>query len=215
MNDMAKNLFLWLVIVLVMVYFFSNVSGPRHAMSRTVAYSEFLENVNNSQIKSVTIDQQTIQALTRNNEKMTTYIPMQDKDLINELLKNDVLIKGTAPQKNSLLLNIFISWFPLLLFIAIWIFFLRQMQGGGGKGAMSFGRSRARLMNKDQSKVTFDDVAGCEEAKEEVKELVDYLKDPGKFQKLGATSLMAPLAASTTKYMLERSHPFTESQQNC
>src|SRR5690606_19364413 len=118
-------------------------------------------------------------------EKFTTYSPGDDH-LVDDLLKNHVEIKAQPPESQSLLMQIFISWFPMLLLIAVWIFFMRQMQGGtGGRGAMSFGKSRARLIEEDQVKVTFADVAGVEEAKEDVQEMVDFLKDPSKFQKLG------------------------------
>ncbi|PYD83853.1 ATP-dependent metalloprotease, partial [Pseudomonas syringae pv. pisi] len=114
-----------------------------------------------------------------------TYMPMQDNALLGELLKSKVDVSGQEKQQESFLLHLFINWFPMLLLIGVWIFFMRQMQGGGGRGAMSFGRSRARLLGEDQVKVTFADVAGVDEAKEEVKELVDFLRDPTKFQNLG------------------------------
>lgn len=187
MNDMMKNLFLWLAIVMVMLYVFSGFSSAPQRSSQVVPYTEFLQNVWDKNIQGVTIDNtnRSITAFTKSNQKLTTYIPMDDRNLLNDLLKNKVEVKGAPPREQSLLMSIFINWFPMLLFIAVWIFFLRQMQGGGGRGAMSFGRSRARLLSGDQVKVTFKDVAGCDEAKEEVKELVDYLKDPSKFQKLG------------------------------
>lgn len=185
MNDMVKNLFLWLIIAIVLVSVFSNF-GPRHAATEKISYSQFLKEVEQGKINAVTIeDNKVIKGLTSNNERFVTYMPMQDTALLGELLKQNVDVTGQEKQQESFLLHLFINWFPMLLLIGVWIFFMRQMQGGGGKGAMSFGRSRARLLGEDQVKVTFADVAGVDEAKDEVKELVDFLRDPTKFQSLG------------------------------
>ncbi|QBR83203.1 ATP-dependent zinc metalloprotease FtsH [Legionella israelensis] len=185
MNDMVKNLFLWLIIAIVLVSVFSNF-GPRHAASEKIPYSQFLKEIDQGMVNSVTIeDNKVIKGVTKNNKRFVTYIPMQDNALLGDLLKNNVEVSGQEKQQESFLLHLFINWFPMLLLIGVWIFFMRQMQGGGGRGAMSFGRSRARLLGEDQVKVTFSDVAGVEEAKEEVKELVDFLRDPSKFQNLG------------------------------
>ncbi|WP_165475063.1 ATP-dependent zinc metalloprotease FtsH [Legionella yabuuchiae] len=182
---MVKNLFLWLIIAIVLVSVFSNF-GPRHATTEKIAYSQFLKEIDQGMISSVTIeDNKVIKGTTKNNQRFVTYMPIQDSALLGELLKNKVEVTGQEKQQESFLLHLFINWFPMLLLIGVWIFFMRQMQGGGGRGAMSFGRSRARLLGEDQVKVTFADVAGVEEAKEEVKELVDFLRDPSKFQKLG------------------------------
>ncbi|MCB1719014.1 MAG: ATP-dependent zinc metalloprotease FtsH, partial [Candidatus Competibacteraceae bacterium] len=150
-------------------------------------YSQFLTEAKNGRVASVDIDGREIKGRTNAGETFTTYSPETDNSaMIGDLLNNGVEIKGEPPERQSLLMQIFISWFPMLLLIGIWIFFLRQMQGGtGGRGAMSFGKSRARMMGEDQIKVTFADVAGVEEAKEEVAELVEFLRDPAKFQKLG------------------------------
>ncbi|QBS09419.1 ATP-dependent zinc metalloprotease FtsH [Legionella israelensis] len=185
MNDMVKNLFLWLIIAIVLVSVFSNF-GPRHAASEKIPYSQFLKEIDQGMVNSVTIeDNKVIKGVTKNNKRFVTYIPMQDNALLGDLLKNNIEVSGQEKQQESFLLHLFINWFPMLLLIGVWIFFMRQMQGGGGRGAMSFGRSRARLLGEDQVKVTFSDVAGVEEAKEEVKELVDFLRDPSKFQNLG------------------------------
>lgn len=181
---MIKNLLLWLVIAVILISVFSNF-GPRREIAQKYSYSEFLQSVNKGEVKSVTIDDRNIQGQLKNNSQFTTYMPMEDQNLLGDLVKKDVDIKGKAPDQQGLLMRIFINWFPMLLLIAVWIFFMRQMQGGGGRGPMAFGRSRARMLTEDQVKVTFSDVAGIEEAKEEVKELVDFLRDPGKFQKLG------------------------------
>ncbi|OJY55014.1 MAG: ATP-dependent metalloprotease, partial [Legionella sp. 40-6] len=130
-------------------------------------------------------DDKIIKGITKNNKRFITYMPMQDNALLGELLKSKVDVSGQEKQQESFLLHLFVNWFPMLLLIGVWIFFMRQMQGGGGRGAMSFGRSRARLLGEDQVKVTFADVAGVDEAKDEVKELVDFLRDPTKFQNLG------------------------------
>jgi cell division protease FtsH len=181
---MIKNLLLWLVIAVILISVFSNF-GPRRELAQKYSYSEFVQSVNKGDVRSVVIDDRNIQGILKNNAQFTTYMPMEDKNLLGELQNKNVDIKGKAPDQQGLLMRIFINWFPMLLLIAVWIFFMRQMQGGGGRGPMAFGRSRARMLTEDQVKVTFADVAGIEEAKEEVKELVEFLKDPGKFQKLG------------------------------
>ncbi|KTD76271.1 ATP-dependent zinc metalloprotease FtsH [Legionella waltersii] len=182
---MVKNLFLWLIIAIVLVSVFSNF-GPRNTVAEKVSYSQFLQEVEQGIVNSVTIeDNKIIKGVTKNNKRFVTYMPMQDNALLGELLKSKVDVSGQEKQQESFLLHVFINWFPMLLLIGVWIFFMRQMQGGGGRGAMSFGRSRARLLGEDQVKVTFADVAGVDEAKEEVKELVDFLRDPTKFQNLG------------------------------
>ena len=181
---MLKNLFLWLVIAVILIMVFSNF-GPRRGEDLKYSYSEFLQQVEQGNIRSVTIHQDVIKGTTQNNATFSTYMPMPDQFLLSELIRKKVDVKGQAPEQQSILLHIFINWFPMLLLIGVWVFFMRQMQGGGGRGAMSFGRSRARLLAEDQVRVTFADVAGVDEAKEEVKELVDFLKEPSKFQKLG------------------------------
>lgn len=182
---MVKNLVLWLIIAVILMSVFSNF-GPKNAQVAKIPYSQFLEQVKKGDVKSVTIDNRQIRGTTRNEESFVTYMPMPDDYLLlGELLNHKVVVVGKAPEQQSLLMSIFISWFPIILFIGVWMYFMRQMQGGGGRGAMTFGKSRARLLGEDQVKVTFADVAGVDEAKEEVQELVDFLKDPEKFQRLG------------------------------
>ena len=181
---MAKNLILWLVIAVVLMMVFQGFNGQTTSSAQT-DYTTFLKEVERGNISEVKIDKNKITGVKRNNDAFVTYIPLHDDKLIDELYKNDVRVFGQEPEQQSFLSQIFISWFPMLLLIGVWIFFMRQMQGGGGKGAMSFGKSKARLLGEDQIKTTFADVAGCDEAKEDVSELVDFLRDPTKFQKLG------------------------------
>jgi cell division protease FtsH len=184
LNDLVKNLILWAVIALVLMSVFNNFS-PRSTPPSSLSYSQFLDEVKNGRVNSVYIEGNSIKGKTISGEGFETFSP-NDPGLIGDLLKNNVEVQASPPQKRSLLWDIIISWFPFLLIIGLWIYLLRQMQGGGaGRGAMSFGKSRARLMGEDQVKVTFTDVAGCDEAKDEVSELVEFLRDPSKFQKLG------------------------------
>ncbi|MFK8026676.1 MAG: ATP-dependent zinc metalloprotease FtsH [Gammaproteobacteria bacterium] len=186
MNDMVKNLILWAVIVVVLMSVFNNFTKTTKPTAQ-LSYSQFVQEVRSGQIREVTIeaDNRTIQGYKTSGDKFTAFNP-NDTKLVDELLQNNVVIQTNPGQSRSILVDIFISWFPMLLLIGVWIFLMRQMQGGGGsRGAMSFGKSKARLMGEDQIKVTFADVAGVEEAKEEVGELVEFLRDPSKFQKLG------------------------------
>ncbi len=184
MNNLTKNLVIWLVIAMVLMAVFNNFAPQSSRTGQEIDYSVFLDEVERGAIDQVTISGETIYITGRNGEKYVTYSP-GDPGLVNDLLKADIAIKAQKEEGPSLLMQIFISWFPLLLLIGVWIFFMRQMQGGGGRGAMSFGKSKARLLTEDKNNITFEDVAGVDEAKEEVGELVEFLQDPSRFQKLG------------------------------
>ena len=183
MNNLVKNLVIWLVIALVLMSVFNQFSA-RQSVQAPMEYSQFIDEVKQGHIAKVTIEGRTLKGVKTDGKRFITYSP-SDPWLVSDLLKNGVIIEAKPDEEPSLLVNIFVSWFPMLLLIGVWVFFMRQMQGGGRGGAFSFGKSRARMMDESNNQVTFADVAGCEEAKEEVAELVDFLRDPGKFQKLG------------------------------
>jgi len=180
---MLKNLVIWLVIGLVLMTVFNQFNTHRATQS-PMEYSQFLDEVKSGQIAKVTIEGRQLKATTTDGRRVVSYSP-GDIWLVSDLLKYGVKIEAKPEEEPSLLMNIFVSWFPMLLLIGVWIFFMRQMQGGGRGGAFSFGKSRARMLDESTNTVTFADVAGCEEAKEDVSELVDFLRDPSKFQKLG------------------------------
>ena len=185
LNSMIKNSLLWLVIAVILIIVFSNF-GLHQVDVQPYSYSQFVQAVNDDKVSSVVIQEHAIKGITKDNTHFITYLPMEDQALLGQLIAKGVNVKGEPPKKQNIFLHILISWLPFLILIFVWILFMRQMQGGGrGGGPMSFGRSKARLLSQDQVKVTFDDVAGIDEAKEEVKELVDFLRDPGKFQRLG------------------------------
>jgi cell division protease FtsH len=180
---MFKNLAVWLVIGLVLMTVF-NQFNSRQVVTGSVEYSQFIEEVKSGRISKVVMEGRTLKATTSEGKRITSYAP-PDLWLVSDLLKNGVKIEARPEEEPSFLMNLFVSWFPMLLLIGVWVFFMRQMQGGGKGGAFSFGKSKARMTDEAQNTVTFADVAGCDEAKEEVQEIVDFLRDPSKFQKLG------------------------------
>ena len=186
MNDVVKNLVLWIVIAVVLLSVFHSF-GERTSSAQSLIYSDFLTQVEQGQVREVTIEGQNINGKMISGAPFTTYSPESSNGaLIGDLQEANVAILGKPPEPPSLLGHMFISWFPFIVLIGLWIFFMRQMQGGGGgRGAMSFGKSKARLLGEDQININFNDVAGVDEAKEEVVELVEFLRDPSKFQKLG------------------------------
>jgi cell division protease FtsH len=183
LNNLIKNVAIWLVIALVLMTVFNQFSA-RQPTQKSMDYSTFIEEVRSGNISKVVIEGKVIKGEKKSGEKFVTY-PAPDLWMVSDLLKNGVSIQAKPEEEQGFLMQVFISWFPMLLLIGVWIFFMRQMQGGGRGGAFSFGKSRARMLDESSNQVTFADVAGCEEAKEEVKELVEFLRDPGKFQKLG------------------------------
>jgi len=185
LSELNKNILMWVVIALVLIGVFSKFQEPT-STSNNLAYSQFLDLVKNKEIQKVEIRGQSIVGHTSNSQTFTTYAPLNDPKMYDELLTNGVQVQVDPPEGRNILVDILINTIPFLIIVGLWIYIMRQMQGGGGKGGpMSFGKSKARMMTEDQVKVTFADVAGCEEAKDEVFELVEFLRDPSKFQKLG------------------------------
>jgi len=188
MNDLFKNLMLWLVVAVVLMVVFNSFSPKlAGAASTEIQYSDFIQAVRDEKVAKVKIaeDEKSITFERKDGTQGSTIAPVRDERMMDDLFNRNVEIQAAPPKSGSLLLSIIFNFLPVLLIIGFWVFMMRQMQQGGSKGAMSFGRSRAKLLNEDQSKVTFGDVAGCDEAKEEVQELVEFLRDPSKFQKLG------------------------------
>ena len=186
MNDMAKNLILWLIIAAVLVTVMNNFSSPNEP--QTLNYSDFIQQVKDGKVERVAVDGYVITGKRNDGDSFKTIRPaIQDNGLIGDLVDNPVVVEGKQPEQQSIWTQLLVASFPILVIIAVFMFFMRQMQGGaGGKGGpMSFGKSKARLLSEDQVKTTLADVAGCDEAKEEVGELVEFLRDPGKFQRLG------------------------------
>jgi len=180
---MFKNLAIWLVVGIVLMTVF-NQFNSHQAAQNTLEYSQFLDEVKQGHIAKVVIQGRTLEATTTDGKRVLSYAP-QDLWMVSDLLKNNVAVVAKPDEEQSFLMSILVSWFPMLLLIGVWIYFMRQMQGGGKGGALSFGKSKARLLDESTNAITFADVAGCDEAKEEVSELVDFLRDPTKFQKLG------------------------------
>ena len=182
MSPFFKNLALWLVIGLIMVLVF-NIFNQSQPMQKELIFSDFMAKVEHGEVTDVTIRGNDITGRLSDSSAFRTYTP-DDKDMIGLLRKQGVKISAKPAEGNPWYIQALFSWLPMLLFIGVWIFFMRQMQGGGAK-ALSFGKSRARLLSDKQNKVTFADVAGVDEAKEELQEIIEFLKDPQKFQKLG------------------------------
>ncbi len=183
MNNMFKNIAIWLVVALVLMTVFNQFNNHQVSQAQ-MDYSQFLDQVKQGQISKVVIENHVIKGVRTDGRRFSTYAPA-DPWMVSDLLKAGVGIEAKPEEEPSFLMNIFISWFPMLLLIGVWVFFMRQMQGGGKGGAFSFGKSKARMLDESTNQITFADVAGCDEAKEEVAELVDFLREPAKFQKLG------------------------------
>ncbi|MCL2877143.1 MAG: ATP-dependent zinc metalloprotease FtsH, partial [Betaproteobacteria bacterium] len=186
MNNLFKNLAIWIVIGTVLLTMF-NQFNPYQPSSASMDYSVFMEEAKNGRIASVLVDNnRVLKATAKDGRAITVYTPgLLDFWMVSDLMRYGVTVKAVEPKDESFLTSVFVSWFPMLLLIGVWIFFMRQMQGGGKGGAFSFGKSKARMIDESANSVSFADVAGCDEAKEEVAELVEFLRDPSKFQKLG------------------------------
>ncbi len=187
-NQWFSKVAVWLVVALVLFTVFKQFDRAG-AVGGQMAYSEFLEEVRAKRIKSVTLQEggggTEIIATTTDDKKIRSTATYLDRGLVGDLINNGVKFDVKPREEPSLIMSLLVSWGPMLLLIGVWIYFMRQMQGGGKGGAFSFGKSKARMLDENNNNVTFADVAGCDEAKEEVKELVDFLRDPQKFQKLG------------------------------
>ena len=186
MNNLFKNLAIWLVIGVVLMTVFNQFNN-RQAAQNSVEYSQFMEDAKQGKVAKAVVDGRTVRATTQDGRQITVYTPgFQDIWMVGDLMRYGVKVTAAKPEEEqSFLMNIFVSWFPMILLIGVWVFFMRQMQGGGRGGAFSFGKSKAKMLDETANTVTFADVAGCDEAKEEVGELVEFLRDPSKFQKLG------------------------------
>ena len=186
MNSNFRNLALWAIIGVMLIALFNLFQNPAPQGSATnIAYSKFLDDVENSRVKSVTIaGKQITGTYSDNSGRFETYAP-DDADLVSKLEARGVVIQATPPNEGSSLLGFFINWLPMFIILGVWIFFMRQMQGSN-RGAMGFGKSKAKMLTEAQGRVTFQDVAGVDEAKDDLEEVVDFLRDPQKYQRLGA-----------------------------
>jgi cell division protease FtsH len=184
LNNIFKNIAIWLAIAMVLLAIF-NLSGVKNSADNQIVYSQFIQEVKDGRIAKVQIDGRVLHGTTNDGKKFNSFAPT-DPWLVSDLLKNNVIVEAKPEEEQSLLMSIFVSWFPMILLVGVWVFFMRQMQGGGkGGGPFSFGKSKARQLDEGNNQTTFADVAGCDEAKEEVTEIVEFLRDPTKFQKLG------------------------------
>jgi cell division protease FtsH len=183
-NNIAKSIAIWLAVALVLMTVFNQFSNQAKEDSQIV-YSQFMQSVKDGNVAKVQIDGRVVHGKMQDGKAFSTYTP-NDLWMVNDLLKYNVQVEAKQEAQRSVLMDIFMSWFPMILLIGVWIFFMRQMQGGGkGGGPFSFGKSKARQLDESNNQTTFADVAGCDEAKEEVVELVEFLREPSKFQKLG------------------------------